>query len=140
MTEIRQAAPFNLLVFGARLRDARHQAGLTLKQLSVRSGYSVTHLSQVERGYACPTIGALGRIADAMGRHVKELLELAPLSAVSVVRSSACRPSSGRRTACIRPLTHGIPGGLLTAFHLQVQGGRAAEVPELRSTEAPRAI
>jgi len=68
------------------LREARRSAQLTLQQLSRLSGYSVTHLSQVERGHACPTIGALRRITGAIGRDIKGFLESSPLPDASLVR------------------------------------------------------
>jgi len=52
---------------GRRLRTARFEHDLTLKEVARRSGMSATHISEVERGRTSPTIGALQRIAAALG-------------------------------------------------------------------------
>ena len=36
--------------FGARLKSARNAEGLTLREVSERSGLSITYLSDLERG------------------------------------------------------------------------------------------
>lgn len=52
---------------GSRLRLARLRQGLRLKDVASRSGFSVSFLSQVERGLANPSVGSLKRLADALG-------------------------------------------------------------------------
>jgi len=52
---------------GEKLRIARVGRGLRLKDVADRSGYSVSFLSQIERGQANPSVGALKHIADALG-------------------------------------------------------------------------
>ena len=44
---------------GSRLRDVRKTQSLTLKQLERTSGFSATHISEIERGKTSPTIGAI---------------------------------------------------------------------------------
>jgi len=51
---------------GRRLRMARFEKGLTLKEVAARCGMSATHISEVERGKTSPTIGALQRISEAL--------------------------------------------------------------------------
>ena len=51
---------------GRRLRMARFEKGLTLKEVAARCGMSATHISEVERGKTSPTIGALERISEAL--------------------------------------------------------------------------
>jgi len=51
---------------GRRLRMARFERGLTLKEVAARCGMSATHISEVERGKTSPTIGALQRISEAL--------------------------------------------------------------------------
>ena len=52
---------------GPMIRDLRKRRGLTLAALGVKTGLSVGHLSQVERGLSTPTIRQLHGIAGAMG-------------------------------------------------------------------------
>ncbi|GAB5469742.1 MAG: cupin domain-containing protein [Rhodospirillales bacterium] len=48
---------------GGRIRTLRKEAGLTLAQLSERTGLSVGYLSQIERDLSHPSIRALSDIA-----------------------------------------------------------------------------
>lgn len=54
-------------VLGPRLKAARSGRGLRLKDVAEESGFSVSFLSQVERGLANPSVGSLKRLADALG-------------------------------------------------------------------------
>lgn len=51
---------------GARIREARVEAGLTITEVAKQTGLTVSHISQVERDVANPSIGALIRICDAI--------------------------------------------------------------------------
>ena len=55
---------------GRRVRALRLQRGMTLKQVESLCGLSATHLSEVERGRTSPTLGALTRLAGALGREL----------------------------------------------------------------------
>ncbi len=114
--EMAPSAGFSQAELGQRLRDARRGAQLTLQQLSRLSGYSVTHLSQVERGHACPTIGALRRISAAIGRDIKSFLEASPLPDISLVRRAerpTLRVDSNHEQ--VELATRRVPGGELQA-------------------------
>ena len=56
-----------------RLLDARKTAGLTLRQLSARTGVPVTRLSDYERGLSQPLVPTAIRIARFYRRSVEEL-------------------------------------------------------------------
>ncbi|MEU4194918.1 helix-turn-helix transcriptional regulator [Kribbella sp. NPDC026611] len=60
--EATEAASSNAL-FGARLRECRQAAGLSLRQLAGRVGYDHSYLSQVERGHR-PGSAGLARHCD----------------------------------------------------------------------------
>jgi transcriptional regulator with XRE-family HTH domain len=51
---------------GMRIRTARMSQKMRLADVAKRSGYSASFLSQVERGIANPSVGALKHIADAL--------------------------------------------------------------------------
>jgi len=51
--------------------DARKQAGLTQKDLSVRSGIAQGDISKLENGNGNPSIKTLQRLASAMGKTLK---------------------------------------------------------------------
>jgi len=57
-----------------RLRDARHSAGLTQKQLAQAADLTASHLSELERGRARPSQASLSRIAAALHTTLEALL------------------------------------------------------------------
>lgn len=66
------------VVLGEALRARREAAGLSLRQAAERAGMSPAHLSEVERGVKEPSLGALQRIANAVGGGAGEVfLDLA---------------------------------------------------------------
>ncbi len=60
---------------GRRLRVARFERNLTLKEVAARCGMSATHISEVERGKTSPTIGALQRISAALGEKTSYFVQ-----------------------------------------------------------------
>lgn len=83
---LRDPSPVEL---GHRIKMLRVSRGLTLKDLEARGGISATHVSEIERGKASPTIGALGRIAHALGMRPATLVEPMSTPEVSILRAGA---------------------------------------------------
>lgn len=71
---------------GRRIKMLRIGRGMTLKDLEERGGISATHVSEIERGKASPTVGALGKIAAALGLRPATLVESQPLPEVCLRR------------------------------------------------------
>ncbi len=103
---------------GSRLRQARVAAGLTAAEVGSRAGLTGSHVSQIERGAADPSLGALSRICEALGIEMGALFSAetpadrpqrsapraspqSPCPDVSVVRvherSTIVRPGSRQR-------------------------------------------
>jgi transcriptional regulator with XRE-family HTH domain len=61
---------------GVVVRRARHERGLTLKQLAERSALSLVYLGEVERGKKYPSASVLERLAGALELEVPDLLEM----------------------------------------------------------------
>jgi transcriptional regulator with XRE-family HTH domain len=59
---------------GANIRAERERAGLSLSQLSQQSGISKAHLVRLENRGGNPSLEILGRIAEALGVTVADLL------------------------------------------------------------------
>jgi transcriptional regulator with XRE-family HTH domain len=59
----------------SKLRTLRLQKGMTLQELSEKSGLSVGFLSQVERGQSSLTITSLQRIAEGLGVPITSLFK-----------------------------------------------------------------
>jgi transcriptional regulator with XRE-family HTH domain len=51
--------------------DARHNSGLTQKELSTRTGIAQGDISKLENGNANPSIRTLQRLANGMGMTLK---------------------------------------------------------------------
>ncbi len=73
---------------GERIRRLRLARDLTLRQVGERAGVSPTHLSEIERGKTSPTVGALARIARALGEDTSRLIESGSGPTVVVTRRS----------------------------------------------------
>src|ERR687896_854491 len=76
---------------GARVRELRHERGMTLKALGRRAGLSHPFLSQLERGLARPSVGSVERIANALDVSVGTLWSAPRDEAVRVVRADEGR-------------------------------------------------
>lgn len=50
---------------GSRVHELRTNRRLTLKDLAVQSGFSVSYLSDIERGRTIPALTTLGVLARA---------------------------------------------------------------------------
>lgn len=72
-------------ILAVRVRQMRNTRGWTQEELADRVGLSVRYIGQVERCKASPTVGVLGRLADALGIEAGELLRRA-------TKSKAARP------------------------------------------------
>jgi transcriptional regulator with XRE-family HTH domain len=72
---------------GPRIRALREGMGLSLRDLTERSGVSAPMLSQVERGETSPTLSVAGRIAAGLELTLSQLLRLDEAEGVTVVRA-----------------------------------------------------
>jgi predicted transcriptional regulator/DNA-binding XRE family transcriptional regulator len=68
----------DLATLGQRIRHFRTRAGLTLDQLGASVGLSSSQLSLMENGKREPRITLLGRVAEACGVEVADLLSAEP--------------------------------------------------------------
>jgi len=57
-----------------RIADARHEKGLTQKDLAAMVGVSAQAVSKWERGVSCPDISILDELASAVDLTVTDLL------------------------------------------------------------------
>jgi transcriptional regulator with XRE-family HTH domain len=91
MTTVDQA------VIGTRVRALREAAGLSLRDLAVRSDVSAPMLSQVERGETSPTLAVAAKIAAGLDLRLSQLLRLDEDGAVTIVRADERRHGGSRR-------------------------------------------
>lgn len=110
---------------GRRIRMHRVARGMTLKDLEARGDISATHISEIERGKASPTVGTLGRIARALDMGAAALLEPVTLPEVSIARGG---DQQRRRLrwggATLEALTDPVSPGLIGAHTMTLPGGK----------------
>ena len=109
---------------GLRIKRVRKTRGLTLKEVEAVSKVSATHISEIERGKTSPTVGALARIAMALGKDTSYFLESRNLDEVSRIRFEERERKPFTSTqGYFQPLTMGIPGGHLQVFKIHLDQG-----------------
>jgi quercetin dioxygenase-like cupin family protein len=85
---------------GDRVRKARETHGLTLDDLSARSGIDVAELERVEANKAIPPLGELVRLGKALRTRMSDLVSPGVRKPMTVVRAHERQPFSrygGRR-------------------------------------------
>jgi transcriptional regulator with XRE-family HTH domain len=98
-------------VIGARVKALRESSGLSLRDLTDRSGVSAPMLSQVERGETSPTLTVAARIAAGLELRLSQLLRLDEDGAVTVVRAGERQHGgNARRGHSFQVLTSSQPG------------------------------
>ena len=53
-------------MYGSRIREMRKRRGLTLKEVASATGYTIGHISQIERDLKSPSLVALRKIAACL--------------------------------------------------------------------------
>ncbi len=89
-------APVEKRSLGKRIREARELRGLTLDDLSSRSGISVDTLERVESNRAIPPLGELVRLGKALEMEMGYFISAGVDKPMSVVRAES-RPKVARR-------------------------------------------
>jgi len=115
---------------GRRIRQIRIEKGLTLKQVEAKVGISATHVSEVERGRTSPTVGALTRIAEALGVRPSHLIDF-PIGRHRTVTRSGSRSqlTMPDRRADIEILVPSDPAAEISVFLVTLAPGFADGVP-----------
>ena len=114
---------------GERIKQLRLAQDLTLKQVGEKAKVSATHLSEIERGKTSPTVGALVRIAHALGCEPAQLVDEDAAPAVAFVRRSERRTWSSGPLA-LSALVSAIEPNEISILEIGVSGGGVAvEVP-----------
>jgi XRE family transcriptional regulator, regulator of sulfur utilization len=115
---------------GARVRALREAEGLSLRDLSERSGVSAPMLSQVERGETSPTVAVAERIAAGLDLRLSQLLRLDEGGgAVAIVRAEERRKgpggTKGHRYELLTPPLPGLRAEV--SLHTLAPGASTAE-------------
>ena len=114
---------------GERIKRFRLDRSLTLKEVELRAKVSATHVSEIERGMTSPTVGALAKIARAMGTEPSYLLQSDAYPSVSVVRKAERRVLAyDNWRARIHCLSEGIRGARMSFLEVELEPGIAGDV------------
>ena len=62
------------VVFGQRIREARHKRRMTQEELAEKANIGTYYLGEVERGVKTPSLKVFVAIADALGASTDSLL------------------------------------------------------------------
>jgi len=61
--------------YGSKLREIRKKLGMTLEDISQKTGFTKSFISQIENGKNSPSIASLKKICYALGTTISELFE-----------------------------------------------------------------
>jgi transcriptional regulator with XRE-family HTH domain len=115
---------------GRRIKKIREEQHLTLKNVEAKAGISATHISEIERGKTSPTIGALIRIADALGKDPAYFIEEEELSDTSFVALEDRKKETIEKVKGTRELlTNSIPSGRINAQLISLSPAESDEIP-----------
>jgi len=113
---------------GERIKQLRLAQDLTLKQVGEKAKVSATHLSEIERGKTSPTVGALVRIAHALGREPAQLVDEDVAPVVAFVRRSERRAwASG--PLLFSSFTSGIHPHEISILEITIAPAQSAPLP-----------
>lgn len=119
---------------GERIKQLRLAQNLTLKQLEAKARVSATHLSEIERGLSSPTVGALVRVARALGEEPASLVSEfvnRRRRRITLVRRDQRRVLV-ERGATLRPLGSPIDGAEMSIIDVEMPAAGAGGPVELR--------
>jgi transcriptional regulator with XRE-family HTH domain len=125
---------------GRRIKKIREQHHLTLKNVEAKAGISATHISEIERGKTSPTIGALIRIAEALGKDPAYFIEDEELNDVSFIALEDRQTRKLEKAAGeTEILTNSIPSGKIDSQLITLAPSPDSDI-ELHSHDADEAV
>lgn len=120
---------------GARVREIRRGAGLTLDELAEGARASRAMLSKLERGEKNPTLVVAARVAEGLSVTLTQLIETEQRSAVVVIPRGGRRvmrdPMTGFERQAISPDTSGR--GVEFVYNVVPEGSSSGEFPPHRA-------
>jgi transcriptional regulator with XRE-family HTH domain len=126
--------PTHSYELGERIKKLRLSQNLTLKQLEAKAGVSATHLSEIERGLTSPTVGALSRVARALGEEPALLASERAPRRVAVVRRGERRVWSAG-VARVASLGTPLDGAEMSVAEIELGTGETGFDPGPVATE-----
>jgi len=134
MASLDESARLQLQALGDFIRNQRHLAEMSLRDLAARTNVSNPYLSQIERGLHEPSVRVLKAIATALNMSAESLLTQAGL-----LESEAAE--TGETAATIERDPHLKPEqrtALLAVYQSYLEANAAEEAAEAPSAKKPR--
>jgi transcriptional regulator with XRE-family HTH domain len=120
---------------GERIKRFRLERNLTLKEVELKAKVSATHVSEIERGMTSPTVGALAKIAGALGTDSSYFLQNNAYPSVSVVRKGERRVVTyedwGARVNC---LSNGTSRARMSFLEAELEPGLSQNIEPFSHT------
>ena len=114
---------------GRRMKKIREEKHFTLKNVEAKAGISATHISEIERGKTSPTIGALIRIADALGKDPAYFIEKEELNDVSFIALEDRKADGLERAQGVKErLTNSIPSGKINSYLITLEPNKSGDL------------
>ncbi len=128
--------PGKKIDIGNKIRRIRKKKGLTLKDLSKLSDYSINYLSQVERGLSSPTIETLMKVTSALGLDLIDFFaENNPEESPKVIRLLERKTFSVNISGCTYEILSEVDDQhIQDAFLIRLEpGASTSQVPSTHS-------
>lgn len=109
---------------GDRIKRCRLEKNMTLKDIEQRAQVSATHVSEIERGMTSPTVGALAKIARALGTEPAQFIERDEFPRALVVRKDKRRTMNFQGWgATYHSLSPGLPKSQMSFLEVEMEKG-----------------
>lgn len=138
MSSIAPDLPLRQQRVGDHVRHLREQAGLSLRSLASRTGFSPSFISELENGLVSPSIHSMEKIANTLGVTLGAFFAaIGPGEGGLVLRRAERQPiPSAWSNAEIEALGRPSPQGKLEALLITLRpGGRSGKHPVAHRTE-----
>jgi transcriptional regulator with XRE-family HTH domain len=119
----------------SRIRELRQSRGLTLSQVSERSGLSVAMLSQVERGLTDPSLDSLRKLAETLEVPLFDLFRAEEQEQITVIRQDQRRLVSSPHGQVVYSQVSRSGGKLEVLDAVLEPGGASSANPRTHTSE-----
>lgn len=111
---------------GGRLRELRHERGLSLRALAELCELSPNTISLVERGSTSPSVSTLHRLAMALGVHISYFFAEPTEKARVLVTRPSERTLSGSSSVMLESLGFGLEEQICDPFVVTLKAGASS--------------
>jgi transcriptional regulator with XRE-family HTH domain len=108
---------------GSRLRNLRHERGLSLRALAELCELSPNTISLIERGATSPSVSTLQRLATALGTPITSFFAEEPERSSVILTRANERIRSGSASVTLESLGYGLQDQTCDPFHVTLRAG-----------------